>query len=101
MIAEILIGALFIGCGLFYIACIWATLDFFKPWQRKKANPTHDYTVMAVSVSLMVPICGLDNRAARNWEVFCQQTNCGFYEVLFGIADPQDPAIPIDRKSVV
>ena len=95
MIVEILIGALLAGCGLFYIACIWATLDFFKPWQPKKIIPIHDCAVISASVSLMVPICGLDDRAARNWEAFCQQTDCGPYEVLFGIADPQDPAIPI------
>ena len=95
MIAQTLIAILFTGCGLFYIACIWVTLDFFKPWQRKKLIPTDDPAVVAASVSLMVPICGLDDRAARNWEAFCQQTNCGTYEVLFGIADPQDPAIPI------
>ena len=95
MIAQILIAILFTGCGLFYLACIWATLDFFKPWQRKKLIPIDDCAVLAASVSLMVPICGLDDRAARNWESFCQQTNCGPYEVLFGIADAQDPAIPI------
>ncbi|MCY7406239.1 MAG: glycosyltransferase [Alkalinema sp. CAN_BIN05] len=95
MIVEILIGALFAGCGLFYIACIWATLDFFKPWQQKKLTPIHDCAVISASVSLMVPICGLDDRASRNWEAFCQQIDCGPYEVLFGIADPQDPAIPI------
>jgi ceramide glucosyltransferase len=95
MIAEILIAILFAGCGLFYIACIWATLDFFKPWQRKKIISIHNCAVMSASVSLMVPICGLDDRAARNWEAFCQQIDCGPYEVLFGIADPQDLAIPI------
>ena len=98
MIVEILISALFAGCGLFYIACIWATLDFFKPWQRKKIAPTHDHAVISASVSLMVPICGLDDRAARNWEAFCRQIDCGSYEVLFGIADSQDPAIPILQR---
>lgn len=98
MIVEILIAILLTGCGLFYVACIWATLDFFKPWQRKKIAPTHDRAVISASVSLMVPICGLDDRAAHNWEAFCQQIDCGPYEVLFGIADPQDPAIPILRR---
>ena len=98
MIVEILISVLFAGCGLFYIACIWTTLDFFKPWQQKKIVPTHDHAVISASVSLMVPICGLDDRAAHNWEAFCQQIDCGPYEVLFGIADPQDPAIPILRR---
>ena len=98
MIVEILIAILLTGCGLFYVACIWATLDFFKPWQRKKIVPTHDRAVISASVSLMVPICGLDDRAAHNWEAFCQQIDCGPYEVLFGIADPQDPAIPILRR---
>jgi ceramide glucosyltransferase len=104
IVSQVLIAGLFIGCGLFYLACIWATLMFFKPWHRQSAskpiasspiqNPVKN-PVKNISVSLMVPICGLDDRARRNWEGFCQQENCGDYEVLFGVADPEDPAIPV------
>jgi ceramide glucosyltransferase len=105
-IVQLLIGALLTGCGIFYLACIWATLAFFKPWRRqrqtgnKAGNKTGSDLSEAASiavpvslpVSVMVPICGLDN--GQNWEAFCHQQDCGAYEVLFGVADPHDPAIP-------
>jgi ceramide glucosyltransferase len=97
-LVQLLIGALLLGCGLFYVVCIWATLTFFKPWQRREKiveSPVDDKSTDAVSVSLMVPICGLDDRARQNWSSFCQQTDCGAYEVLFGVADPSDLAIPL------
>ncbi len=96
LIFQFLIGAILLGCGLFYIACIWATLAFFKPWRQAKITEEQEGEASIVdSISLMVPICGLDDRARRNWESFCQQQDCGAYEVLFGVADPNDPAIPV------
>jgi ceramide glucosyltransferase len=97
-VIQIWVAALLLGCGLFYLACIWATLDFFKPWRRPQKpsqDPLNATASIAVSVSVMVPICGLDDRARRNWASFCQQQDCGNYEILFGIADPNDPAIPL------
>lgn len=98
LVAQLLLGALLLGCGLFYLACIWATLAFFKPWQPSppvESNSLKSNPVQSISVSIMVPICGLDDRARRNWESLCVQTDCGPYEVLFGVANPNDPAIPL------
>lgn len=143
ILGQIAIGGLLLGCGCFYVACIWATLAFFQPWAHHPKyiavagtatgaavgatgvtadvtgmglksqdstvpppTPSIDLTradasdlkmesVKSVSVSVMVPICGLDDRARRNWESLCLQQDCGPYEVLFGIANPQDPAIPV------
>jgi ceramide glucosyltransferase len=94
---QILIASLLLGCGLFHMACIWATLAFFKPWQQREqmgGNRDSSSGPITVPVSVMVPICGLDDRARRNWESLCVQEDCGNYEVLFGIADPDDLAIP-------
>ncbi len=96
-VIQLWVAVLLTGCGLFYLACIGSTLAFFKPWQRREkiaGNGVAETSAIPVSVSLMVPICGLDDRARRNWESFCNQKDCGVYEVLFGVADPRDPAIP-------
>lgn len=50
-------------------------------------------------VSLLIPICGLDEGAGENWASFCQQ-DYKHYEVLFGVMDPKDPAVPILKELV-
>jgi ceramide glucosyltransferase len=44
-------------------------------------------------VSLLIPVRGLDEDAATNWHSFCQQ-NHPQYEVIFGVMEPDDPAVP-------
>ena len=79
---------LILGSWAFYLACIYCTLDFFN---RK---PVDDRDVVVDRVSLLIPICGMDSGAWENWSSFCHQIDCEPYEILFGIADPNDPAIP-------
>ena len=47
----------------------------------------------------MVPVCGLDAGAWENWSSLCTQDYPN-YEVLFGVTDPQDPAIPLLERLV-
>ena len=85
---QILLLILILGSLAFYLACIYCTLDFFN---RK---PVDDRDVVVDRVSLLIPICGMDSGAWENWSSFCHQIQCEHYEILFGIADPNDPAIP-------
>nr|MDZ8007375.1 glycosyltransferase [Nostoc sp. DedSLP05]MDZ8099056.1 glycosyltransferase [Nostoc sp. DedSLP01] len=50
-------------------------------------------------VSLLVPVCGVDEDARENWASFCKQDYKN-YEVLFGVMNPQDPAVPILEELV-
>jgi ceramide glucosyltransferase len=84
----ILIG----GSIVFYIACALCTLQFFTSSEEIADAPQS-------AVSLMVPVCGLDAGAWENWSSFCTQDYPN-YEVLFGVTDPQDPAIPLLEKLV-
>ena len=88
LMVEIVVSILILGSIAFYLACIYCTLDFFN---RK---PVDDRAVIVDRISLLIPICGMDSHAWENWSSFCDQIQCDHYEILFGIADPDDPAIP-------
>ncbi|MBE9014420.1 glycosyltransferase [Pseudanabaenaceae cyanobacterium LEGE 13415] len=84
---EIVLVILILGSTVFYLACAWFTAQFFlapQPSGRLAQEP----------VSILAPICGLDEGAIENWTSLCTQTY-STYEVLFGVIDPDDPAIPV------
>jgi ceramide glucosyltransferase len=77
---------------LFYGACTFFTLRFFKRQNHKSNYPPQP-------VSVLIPVRGLDEGAAANWQSFCcQEYDC--YEVLFGVMDPDDPAVPVLQEFV-
>ena len=50
-------------------------------------------------VSLLIPVCGVDVEAERNWEsLLAQDYPC--FEVLFGVLDPADPSVPVIERLV-
>ncbi len=72
----------------FYIACMIATLIFWKRQGHKVTQAEY------LPVSILIPVRGVDEGAIANWTSFCTQ-NHPTYEVLFGVMDSIDPAIPI------
>ncbi len=89
---EVLLTVLIAGSIAFYIACAWRTYQFFN---QSAPTPEHD----TPAVSLMVPVCGIEPGAWENWSSLCTQ-NYPNYEVLFGVTDPQDPAVPVLKQLV-
>jgi ceramide glucosyltransferase len=79
------------GSIAFYLACTVFTWQFFaNPLANAEAHPTP-------GVSILVPVCGLDEGAWENWTALCQQ-DYPEYEVLFGVVDPTDPAVPTLKR---
>ncbi len=93
IVLEVLLLIFIAGSTVFYLASAWFTYQFFAaPLQLQ---PFENYP----PISLLVPACGLDAGAWENWLSLCQQ-NYPDYEVLFGIVDPQDPAVPVVKDLV-
>lgn len=84
---EILLLLLISGSIVFYLACAICTLQFFTSAEEVTDTPKPP-------VSVMVPACGVDAGAWDNWSSLCRQ-DYPVYEVLFGVTDPQDPAVPV------
>lgn len=70
----------------FFAACAWQTWSYF----RTPAVPTGDF---CPPVTIMVPAKGTDPVTIENWRAFCVQ-DYPDYEVLFGVSDAQDSAVP-------
>ncbi len=50
-------------------------------------------------VTILKPLCGLDPGLYENLRSFCQQ-DYPEYEVLFGVRDPNDRAVPVVRRII-
>ncbi len=82
----LLVGA---GCLYWLLAC-WAARRFFRA--QPAVSPEYQ-----PPVSILKPVRGIDAQALSNYASFCEQDypDC---ELLFGFADPEDPAIPLVRR---
>ena len=78
----------------FYSICIYCTLTFER--ERIGKDGASPSTPMP-PLSILIPVRGVDPGALDNWRSFCQQTYSN-YEVLFGVMDANDPAIPILKQ---
>jgi ceramide glucosyltransferase len=77
-----------IGCSvLFYALCAFAVQRFFAARRQERVTT-------CLPVSVLIPVCGMDEGALQNWESLCQQDHTQ-YEVLFGVMHPDDPAVPV------
>jgi ceramide glucosyltransferase len=107
VVAQVILGictVLVIGSLGFYLACIVCIWNFFGPpigrprlfKQAERADGRGINPTMTTEepVSILVPVCGLDAGAWENWSSLCEQTYSD-YEVLFGVVNPLDPAVPV------
>jgi ceramide glucosyltransferase len=81
------------GSLLFYI---WSAICTFRFFSNKQIS---SQVTAAEPVSILIPVCGIDENAEENWARFCQQ-NYEQYEVIFGVMNPDDPAVPIVKDIV-
>lgn len=75
----------------YYIAATLAALRFFL---RERGREIVSYTP---GVSLLKPVRGVDFGSYENFASFCTQ-EYPEYEVLFGVADHTDPAVPLIQR---
>lgn len=82
-------------CSLGYMAFALFAIERFN-FKRKKIISEKTYQP---KVTLLKPIYGLDPELTENLRSFCQQ-NYPEYQVIFGLHDENDPALPIVEKVI-
>jgi ceramide glucosyltransferase len=92
IVLEVLLVLLTLISIGFYIASALGVIGFQRPSPIEPPS-------QRLGVSLIVPVCGEEPSAYENWASLCQQ-DYENYEVLFGILDPQDPAVPIVKQVI-
>jgi ceramide glucosyltransferase len=87
---KMLLSLLVVLSILYYLVCIFAARRFFS-----NRLPPRRFTDLPVSI--LIPLCGTDFEAFENHASFCRQ-DYSTYQIVFGVRDPQDPAIPTVRR---
>ena len=90
MIAAVCL--LLVLSSIIYYVCCCCFVGWFGDAKRRQGK-------MFEGVSLLIPVCGVDPGAVKNWISFCQQVFPN-YEVLFGVKDRNDPAVPIIQQII-
>ncbi|GAB1544192.1 glycosyltransferase [Scytonema sp. NUACC21] len=94
-LVEIVFFILIGGSVIFYLACALCTYQFFSSASAQQQIVQNQ----DAPVSILVSVRGLDEGAWENWSSLCTQ-NYPAYEVLFGVTDLDDPAVPVLEKLV-
>lgn len=74
---------------LYYVLSFLIALAF-----RRKTSPN---ARILPPISILKPVCGVDNNAYDNFASLCRQDYPEF-QIVFALADSRDPAIPIIEK---
>jgi ceramide glucosyltransferase len=82
-----------LGPLVFYCLAIYAGLDYFRRLRRLRP-PDRGF---APAASILKPVRGVDREAYENYASFCG-LDYPEYEILFAVADADDPVIPIIQK---
>ena len=86
MIETLLFLLIFTG-WVYWLIALLLVYDFYRP------QPERDPSFQP-PVSVLKPVKGVDFEAYQNFASFCKQ-DYPDYELIFGVADPADPIIPI------
>jgi ceramide glucosyltransferase len=87
----------------YYLLAIVASLQFFRAARSNSkadsASPPEASADFTPPVSILKPIRGLDRETYENYASFCGQDYPEF-EILFGVSDANDPAIPVIERVI-
>jgi ceramide glucosyltransferase len=90
---RLLVLALAAGPLVYYLLVLYCVIDYFR--SLRKLPPRNN--IFAPTVSILKPVRGLDHSAYENFASYCRLDYPG-YEIVFAMADPQDPVIPVIQK---
>jgi ceramide glucosyltransferase len=75
----------------YYLAATFAAIRFFGKRDREPDAP------FTPALSILKPVRGIDFASHENFASFCRQ-DYPDYELLFGVGDESDPAVPLIRR---
>jgi ceramide glucosyltransferase len=78
-----------VSSSLYYLLCLWSAFTFLREREAgRSARPTWDLP----PISILKPLKGTDPEIYGSFRSHCLQDYPG-YEIIFGVSDPDDPAI--------
>jgi ceramide glucosyltransferase len=78
-----------ISSSLYYLICLWSAVKFLgERGSGEAARPTP----VLPPISILKPLKGIDPEIYESFRSHCQQ-DYPEYEIIFGVSDPNDPAI--------
>lgn len=89
---PILFGLCLAAYGFYALLSVWAA----RKWRRTHRPYSPHWTP---GVTILKPVRGIDAEAYANFASFCRQDYpADRYQLLFGVLDPDDPAIALVRR---
>jgi ceramide glucosyltransferase len=64
--------------------------------RARRAPPPHELTVLP-PITLLIPLCGAQRELYERLRTFCEQP-CSDLQIVFGVRDPDDPALGAVRR---
>lgn len=87
------LGAIGAGCGIgYYCLCLAGVVSFRRAVGRRSSA-----VGQLPAVSILKPLKGTDPEIFESFRSHCLQ-DYGEYELIFGVSDPEDPAIPLVER---
>jgi len=92
---KIAVVVLAVGGCVYYILCLWASLEFLR--LRRLVHKIARAAQHLPPVSILKPLKGVDPHIYESFRSHCLQ-DYPEYEIIFGVSDPNDPAIASVRE---
>jgi ceramide glucosyltransferase len=93
-IIQIVAGFGAVSSSIYYLLCLWGASAFLRKRSAAEgARPTQDLP----PVSILKPLKGTDPEMYESFRSHCRQ-DYPEYEIIFGVHDPDDPAIECVRQ---
>src|SRR5271169_2714837 len=90
--------AALLGCfssSIYYVICLCSALVFLR---GRRADRSVRPTQTLPPVSILKPLKGTDPDIYESFRSHCLQDYPAEYEIIFGVSDPDDPAIASVQK---